>query len=92
MYYNNKTYNQGYPYVGEPMNFRGMPVPETTMVDNRGMAPYGNDERFGGFFVPFLLGGLTGGAAVAVSRPRPVYVNPAPYPYYPGPYYGPRPY
>lgn len=50
-----------------------------------------NDERFGGFFVPFLLGGLTGSAAVAVSRPRPVYVNPTPYPYYP-PYYGPRPY
>lgn len=56
---------------------------------------YGNDNRFGGFFVPFLLGGLTGGAAVAVSRPRPVMVNPYPYPapYYPqGPYYGPRPY
>ncbi|MDE5889079.1 MAG: hypothetical protein K2H20_03570 [Bacilli bacterium] len=53
------------------------------------------DDRFGGFFVPFLLGGLTGGAAVAVSRPRPVYVNPyqpyQPYPPYP-PYYGPRPY
>lgn len=60
-----------------------------------GVMNYGNnDERFGGFFVPFLLGGLTGSAAVAVARPRPVYVNPAPYPYpyYPGPYYGPRPY
>ncbi len=49
-----------------------------------------NGDRFGGFAVPFLLGGLTGGAAVAVSRPRPVVMNP--YPYYPGPYYGPRPY
>lgn len=47
-----------------------------------------NNNRFGGFFVPFLLGGLVGGAAVGVSRPRPVYVNPAPYPYYgPGPFY-----
>ena len=55
-----------------------------------------NDERFG-FLAPFLLGGLVGGAAVGVSRPRPVYVNPAPYPYPPyygpgyGPGYGPRP-
>lgn len=49
-----------------------------------------NDERFG-FLGPFLLGGLVGGAAVGVSRPRPVYVNPAPYPYYGG-YYGPRPF
>ena len=47
------------------------------------------DNRFGGFFVPFVLGGLVGGAAVGVSRPRPVYVNPTP-PMYP-PYYGPRP-
>ena len=50
--------------------------------------PMNNDDRFGGFFVPFLLGGLTGSAAVAVSRPRPVYVNP--YPQYPP--YGHRPY
>ena len=49
-----------------------------------------NDERLG-FLGPFLLGGLVGGAAVGVSRPRPVYVNPAPYPYYGG-YYGPRPF
>ena len=49
-----------------------------------------NDERFG-FLGPFLLGGLVGGAAVGVSRPRPVYVNPAPYPYYGG-NYGPRPF
>ena len=45
-----------------------------------------NDERFvGGFFVPFLLGGLAGSAAVGLSRPRPVYVQPN---YYPRPYYG----
>ncbi|MBR1417032.1 MAG: hypothetical protein IJ572_04370 [Bacilli bacterium] len=49
---------------------------------------YNNDERFvGTFFVPFLLGGLAGSAAVGLSRPRPVYVNPT---YYPRPYgYGP---
>lgn len=38
------------------------------------------------FWVPFLLGGLGGAAVVGLSRPRPVYVNPA-YPSYP-----PRPY
>lgn len=55
---------------------------------------YNNDNRFGGFFVPFLLGGLAGGAVVGISRPRPVIVT-QPYPgsYYPqGPYYGPRPF
>ncbi len=42
------------------------------------------DDRFiGGFAVPFLLGGLGGAAIVGLSRPRPVYYNPAPYPYYP---------
>lgn len=48
--------------------------------------PYPNN-RFGGFFIPFILGGLTGSAAVAVSRPRPVYVNPRPPFYGPGPFY-----
>lgn len=45
------------------------------------MPYYNYDERFGGFFVPFLLGGLGGAAVVGLSRPRPVYYNPAPYPY-----------
>lgn len=36
------------------------------------------DERF---IVPFLLGGLAGGAAVGLTRPRPIY-NVAPYPQY----------
>lgn len=50
------------------------------------------DNRFG-FLGPFLLGGLVGGTAVGIARPRPVFVNPVP----PGPmysyppYYGPRP-
>ena len=48
---------------------------------------YVKDDRFGGFFVPFLLGGLAGSAIVGVSRPRPVYVNQGPMPYYNYPYY-----
>lgn len=44
------------------------------------------DDRQGLIF-PFLVGALAGGAAVGVTRPRPVYVNPQPYPYpYPRPY------
>lgn len=40
------------------------------------------------FWVPFLLGGLAGGAIGAYSRPRPVYVtNPYNQPFYnQGPY------
>ncbi len=52
-----------------------------------------NEDRIfgGGFFGPFILGGLTGGL-IANSRPNyPIYY--APYPYYnPYPYYGYRPY
>lgn len=40
------------------------------------------------FVVPFLFGALTGGAAVGLTRPRPIY-NVAPYPVYPQ--YPPRP-
>lgn len=47
---------------------------------------YQNYQNYYGdrqFIVPFLLGGLVGGAAVGVSRPRPVVVT-NPYPnYYP---------
>ncbi len=46
---------------------------------------YNNNDRF--FLFPFLLGGLAGGAAVGLTRPRPIY-NVAPQqPYYPAPYY-----
>ena len=47
-----------------------------------------NDDRF---LFPFLLGGLAGGAVVGLSRPRPVFVNPVPRPYY-GSYYNYYPY
>lgn len=46
-----------------------------------------NQERF---IVPFLLGGLAGGAAVGLTRPRPIY-NVAPQGYGPGYGPGPRP-
>ncbi len=46
--------------------------------------PNENNDRF--FFFPFLTGALVGGAAVGLTRPRPIY-NVAPQP----PYYGPRP-
>ena len=45
-----------------------------------------NDDRL---IFPFLTGALVGGAAVGLTRPRPIY-NVAPYPGY-GPGYGPRP-
>ncbi len=41
------------------------------------------------FFFPFLTGALVGGAAVGLTRPRPIY-NVAPRPYYPP--MGPGPY
>ena len=54
---------------------------------------FDNQDRF---VFPFLTGALVGGAAVGLTRPRPIY-NVAPYPYppyppmpqrpYPGPYY-----
>lgn len=37
------------------------------------------------FILPFLGGALIGGAAVGLTRPRPIY-NVAPYQYYPTPY------
>ena len=48
--------------------------------------PRPNDNKDGFFFFPFLTGALVGGAAVGLTRPRPIY-NVAPYPMY-----GPRPY
>ena len=49
---------------------------------NYQVMPVGGDR----FLFPFLLGGLAGGAAVGLTRPRPIY-NVAPYqgfnPYYP---------
>ena len=42
----------------------------------------------GGFFGPFLLGGITGGLLAPAFGPRPFYPAYQPYPpYYYGPYY-----
>ena len=49
--------------------------------------PNPNGDRF---IFPFLTGALVGGAAIGLTRPRPIY-NVAPYPNY-GYGYGPRPY
>lgn len=48
------------------------------------MQASGNNDRQ--FFFPFLTGALVGGAAVGLTRPRPIY-NVAPQ----APSYGPRP-
>ncbi|MDE6285070.1 MAG: hypothetical protein K2M17_04930 [Bacilli bacterium] len=53
-----------------------------------GMYPQAGDDRL---FFPFLTGALVGGAAVGLTRPRPIY-NVGPqggYGYGPGPYYQP---
>lgn len=61
-----------------------------TMYHNRVMRPGRPGDRQ--FFFPFLTGALVGGAAVGLTRPRPIY-NVAPYPAYgPAPYPYPRPY
>lgn len=52
------------------------------------------------FLFPFLVGAVTGGAAIGLTRPRPVFVNPPmqypqpnfPYAYSNYGYYVPRPY
>ena len=58
-----------------------------------------NDDRFiGGFIFPFLVGSLAGGAAVGLSRPRPIYATQPYYGYnqpyggYQSSYYGYVPY
>lgn len=58
---------------------------------NRNMGPRPiNQDRF---VFPFLTGALVGGAAVGLTRPRPIYnVAPQPYPYLPYQPYPPRPY
>ena len=52
---------------------------------------YQNNVTDRGFVLPFVVGALAGGAAIGITRPRPVVVTSGPgygYPPY-GPYYGP---
>lgn len=49
--------------------------------------PYGNRLIGGGFAVPFLLGGLTGGLLAPAFYPRPYYRPYPVYPYQPYPMY-----
>lgn len=44
--------------------------------------PYNNNRVVGGFAVPFLLGGLTGGLIAPAFYPRPYYPMYPPAPYY----------
>ena len=49
-----------------------------------------SNDRFvgGGFAVPFILGGITGGLLAPAFYPRPIYPRPIyPAPIYPYPYY-----
>ena len=56
---------------------------------NRNMGPRPNNQDR--FVFPFLTGALVGGAAVGLTRPRPIYnVAPGPYPYPPAPPMPPR--
>lgn len=51
---------------------------------------YNNDRFIGGGFVPFILGGITGGIIANNNRPNnfyPVYYYPAFYPYQYNQYY-----
>ena len=59
---------------------------------NQKVMPQPMNNQNDRFIVPFLLGGLAGGAAVGLTRPRPIY-NVAPYPGPgPGPFNPYRPY
>ncbi len=50
---------------------------------------YPYNDRY--FAFPFLVGALTGGAAIGLTRPRPIVANYQPYQPYP-PYYPYQPY
>ena len=68
-------------------------IPQNGQHMQRKLSQHNNGDRFigGGFFGPFILGGITGGL-IANSRPNyPLFY--APYPMYqPYPYYPYRPF
>ena len=76
-----------------PQKYGNMQMNRPGRYNNR---PNNSNDRFfgGGFAIPFVLGGITGGL-IANNRPNyPVYYPYYPYyqPYRPYPYYGYRPY
>lgn len=66
-----------------PQNFNNM------QRNNRRRPSQNNDRFFGGFAVPFVLGGITGGLIANNRYNYPVYYQPYPYYYQPYPYYRP---
>ena len=56
-----------YPYQNQYMINKRQPMTKPNQTDDRQ------------FIFPFLVGAVTGGAAVGLTRPRPVYVNRPPY-------------
>ena len=81
-------------YNNIPHNHGNMQTYQRNFSRNNQYNRINNDDRFfGGFAVPFVLGGITGGL-IANNRPNyPIYTPYPPYPYYrPYPYYPYRPY
>lgn len=68
-------YNRNFMRAPRPMNYNYRPI------------PYNNRLIGGGFAVPFLLGGLTGGLLAPAFYPRPYYPAYPPYQPYPNYYY-----
>ena len=71
-----------------PQNYGNMQRPNNRRPNNNNN---NGDRFFGGFAVPFVLGGITGGLIANNNRPNyPVYYPYYPYyqPYRPYPYYG----
>lgn len=75
-----------------PQNYGNMQRPRPNNRPNRPNNGNNGDRFFGGgFFGPFLLGGITGGLIANNRQNYPVYYTPYPY-YSPYPYYPYRPY
>ena len=66
-----------------------IPQYNSNMQKNYPKKQLNNGDRFigGGFFGPFILGGITGGLIANLRPAYPIYYQP--YPYYPYPYYRP---
>lgn len=74
-------------------NYSSYPMSYNPRMSSSSMSQSDSDRLIGGgFFGPFLLGGITGGLLAPAFYPRPYYrpyPGPQPGPYRPYPYYGP---